>query len=183
MRKCSVEISALTNYWKDGTVLRVGLCDSVASMIVDILAKQVELFYQSGDEGRVVVPNESCTTQRCIYFTPKGWFCVIDHFCIEVLCTDGLIIVDIPMKEYTTRDKRYWYFKKNDNFQLCFIETRGDLMEAYEITRKDATRIVDKIRGDYINYEGYRVWMSKEELYCCISGTEYVNPNQLKLAI
>jgi len=133
--------------------MRQGVCDQVASEVADYVARRVELFCDYGDW---VEPDAYVTIQNEVEFTPMGWH-EINHFCITINCSDGFVIVDVPMKEYAYHDTKWWYWKGMQTVDLHVCQTRNELMDAWQIDKEDAMRIIEQLRPttkDMYQYRG-----------------------------
>jgi len=142
-----------------GKIMEKGICDQIQMLIVDWLASIVVIFDSLGQ----VEKNSSCYMQPEISFAPKGWI-IINHFFCPVKCTDGFVILDVPMKEYSYHDNQWFYYSGNKDMKLHFCESRNEIMESWDLTKEEATRVTQELKS-WDDECFFKVLVTKEELW------------------
>ena len=144
----------------NGKSMKKGICDKDMSEIMFCVAEKVKLF---NFVDMLITRDISCYSQMEAWFTPKNWICEINHFYFAVRCVSDektdICIIDIPMKEYTTRDNKLWYYNHKDTFNIYLIQSLKDIMEAWECSREDAMKVVKdvqecKLEEDFTTFFG-----------------------------
>ena len=74
------------------------------------------------------------------------------------------MLVDIPMKEYTYHDDRWFYWRGNQAPRVHIIRTRNNLMDAYQISMEEANKIAHDIKDMPDDEVAYYVNMTSIEL-------------------
>lgn len=145
-----------------GKVMRRGICDKVQMRIVDYLAALTLMHDSLG----IVEVNSNCYTQSEIFFTPENWI-EINHFFVLVYCTDGMAVIDVPMKEYAYHDDQWWYWSDNKTPQLYFCESRNDIANCWNLSKEEATRVTNELKS-WDKECCFIVEITKEELWTLI---------------
>lgn len=156
--------NVLRPYWSEkGKMLKKGICDDVMYQLLCWLLSFVVL---TEEDGWVLPQKPSYHREWEVFFTPKGWFCEINHYVLLLKCTDGKMILDIPMREYTYRKDNKYYFSGNKTPMIWCLTSRNDVMEAYECSKEEANKITDMVKND----DGaYIVNYSRQDLIDCLN--------------
>ena len=156
---------------KDGK-LNHGICSDIMYFVLNLV---IRAFPDIEDEFGPVEENSSIHNTWHVYFTPHMWYCGINHYFLMVMCADGPCILDIPMKEYANHDGKTWYWSGNESPRLHMLESNHDLVRAWKITDKEATRITQEMK-DWETGRMYRVELTKEGLWNVLLGKDPVYP-------
>jgi hypothetical protein len=164
MRKFNTKLRILDR--EQGKKIKAGVCENVAYLLLNIVAKQTKL---TDNEGYKFSPD--CYSPWYVCFTPKNW-CEIEHYCVSIECVDGKVLLDVPMKEYTYRDipqepeeigySAFWYFSGNKNPQGHLIESARDIMESWQCSWEEAKELAVQVRDEN---PCYKVNITKDSLF------------------
>ena len=131
-----------------GKPLRRGVCDQVAAYLLHVIDKKVGLpRYSPG-----------CIEDNEFYITPQYWV-EINHFTVVIQCTDGKVLVDVPMKEYAYHDRvmpgdeaavghtKLWYWNGHKHHLIYFARSARDIQKLYRCKWSEAKEIAEIIKS------------------------------------
>ena len=135
-----------------------GICFYVSGYVLNFICTYFQVWYRWKEFGDIEhrdlqKPNASTASQWEMCYTPiNGWG--VQHYYMMFKFLDGNTIIDIPMREYTRRDKEipgkkpgrdlFFYFRNVSSVDIYVMRSSNDLMEAYELSKEESHRVTKK---------------------------------------